>query len=71
MEETFRIAPHEQIPGQTMVEVWRRGVFIAGIYPHEDGLRVVSKYMSGVIEEGSHPQAAVIKLDVRRREVNE
>jgi len=45
-----------------MVEYWRGGEFVAGIYPHEDGLRVASKFMIGVREEPSYPKSAVIML---------
>lgn len=31
-----------------MVEFWRDGVFVAAIYPHKDGIRIISKYMDGV-----------------------
>jgi len=41
----FRVKPHETLPGNQMVEFWRDGVFVAGIYPHEDGIRIVSKYI--------------------------
>jgi hypothetical protein len=45
-----------------MVECWRGGVFVAGIYPHEDGIRVVSKYMDGVKHEIGYPPAVVVQL---------
>ncbi|GAI95508.1 unnamed protein product [marine sediment metagenome] len=44
----FRVKPHGTLPGNQMVEFWRDGVFVAGIYPHEDGIRIVSKYIDGV-----------------------
>ena len=47
----FKIKPHSVLPGQLMAEVWRDGAFLAGIYPHQDGIRVVSKYLAGVEEE--------------------
>lgn len=62
MEEEFRVKPHGQLPDKAMVEFYRRGVFVAGIYPHEDGIRVVSKYITGVAEDPAFPQAVVIKL---------
>ena len=61
-EERFRIAPHTTLGGKTMVEYWRDGEFIAGIYPHQDGIRVVSKYLDGVNMEPCYPLAAIIKL---------
>jgi len=39
------------LPGQQMIECWRDGVFVAGIYPHQDGIRIVSKYMTEVAKE--------------------
>jgi len=46
-----------------MVEYWRRGKFVAGIYPHQDGIRIVSKFITGVSEDPSYPRAVVIKLE--------
>jgi len=61
-EERFTVCPHDQLPGKMMVEYWRGGKFIAGIYPHEDGIRIVSKYLDGVSTDPSYPPAAIIKL---------
>jgi len=63
-EERFKVCPHDQLPGKMMVEYWRDGKFIAGIYPHEDGIRVVSKYLCGVRLDASFPAAAVVRLEV-------
>lgn len=57
----FRIAEHTET-GEDMVEVWKDGEFIAGIYAHEEGLRIVSKYLDGVKHEAKMPQGVVIKL---------
>lgn len=46
-----------------MVEYWRRRKFIAGIYPHQDGIRVVSKFITGVETDSSYPQAVIIRLE--------
>ncbi len=35
----FRIKPHGILPDNQMVEFYRDGVFVAAIYPHEDGIR--------------------------------
>ena len=64
MEESFRVCPHGQLREKMMVEYWRDGQFVAGIYPHQDGIRVVSKYMVGVSEDTTFPRSAVIKLEV-------
>jgi len=58
----FRVKPHGTLPDAQMVEVWRDGVFMAGIYPHEDGIRIVSQYMDGVEFEAEHPPSAVMHL---------
>lgn len=58
----FRVKPHEVSPGKQMIEFHRDGVFVAGIYPHEDGIRIVSKYMDGVKYESGSPRALVVKL---------
>lgn len=62
MSYEFRVMPHAQLPGKEMVECWRDGVFVAGVYPHEDGIRIVSKYMLDVSREADWPPMAVIKL---------
>jgi hypothetical protein len=62
MEEELRVKPHGQLPDKAMVEFYRRGVFVAGIYPHQDGIRIVSKYITGVEEDPAYPPAIVIKL---------
>jgi len=58
----FRVKPHGILPDNQMVELWRGGVFVAGIYPHEDGLRIVSKYMDGVEHELGYPPSVVMHL---------
>ncbi|GAH85636.1 unnamed protein product [marine sediment metagenome] len=58
----FRVKPHETMPGNQMVELWRDGVFMAGVYPHEDGIRIVSKYMDGVEHEPGYPPGVVMHL---------
>lgn len=60
--EEFKIKPHHQLPDKTMVEYWRGGKFVAGIYPHQDGIRVVSKYMVRTLPEGGRPASVIIEL---------
>lgn len=67
MIEGFKVSPHLAVGHKMMVEYWRDGEFIAGIYPHKDGIRVVSKYMLGVHEDHSVPPAAVIRLSPGKR----
>ena len=71
-EGRFTICPHSLLPGKLMVEYWRGKEFVAGIYPHQDGIRVVSKYMTGASmeEEPAMPRglwtpSAVINLEVK------
>jgi len=70
--ERFTVCPHDLLPGKQMVEYWRDGKFVAAIYPHQDGIRVVSKYMTGAsmeeepsMQKGQWLPAAVIKLEVK------
>ena len=51
MQERFKLCPHQFLPDKVMVEYWRNGHFVAAIYPHQDGLRIVSKYMTDVARE--------------------
>lgn len=60
--DRFEVCAHDTLPGKMMVEYWRAGKFTAGIYPHQDGIRVVSKYMTGVGKDPSFPPAAIIYL---------
>ena len=65
----LKVANHGVLPGQQMVECWQNGVFVAGIYPHEDGIRIMSKYMTDVLKEeepgyhiGQWVPSVIIKL---------
>ena len=57
----FRLSTHN-ITGEPMVEVWRDDTFVASIYGHEDGMRIVSKYLDGVEHEADMPPSIVIKF---------
>jgi len=61
----FRVSEHTMTQ-KPMVEVWKDGEFIASIYGHDDGLRVVSKYLDGVEHEVDVPPSIVIKLSIRK-----
>lgn len=50
--------------GRLMVEVWRDGTFVAGIYKHDDGIRIVSKYLDGVEQEVGYPPGVILKLSI-------
>lgn len=62
MKEEFKVMPHTNLPDKEMVEFWRNGKFIAGIYATGDGLRVVSKYMVSALPEGTLPATVHIEL---------
>lgn len=55
----FRVVPHSIVPGALVVECWRDGQFVAAVYEHEGGLRIVSKYMGLVVKEDGLPSAIV------------
>ena len=57
----FKLATHTQ-SGRTMVEVFRDDTFVAGIYGHEKGIQLVSKYFDGVERNPGYPPSVVIKL---------
>jgi hypothetical protein len=48
---SFRVVPHTVLPDRPVVEVFRDGEYVAGIYPVENGIRVVSKYLTGTAME--------------------
>jgi len=68
MNYEFRVVPHSMLPGKQAVECWRDGKFVAGIYPHQDGIRIVSKFMTDIIKEsgpaygGQLLPAVIVKL---------
>ena len=57
----FRLSTHG-ITDEPMVEVWRNDTFVASIYGHEEGVRLVSKLFDGVKYDPGSPPAVVIKL---------
>lgn len=73
MSIELKVASHGMLPGRQMVECWRNGVFVAAIYPHQDGIRIVSKYMTDVIKEeepvyqvGQWLPSAIVKLEKKQ-----
>jgi len=60
----FKVA--ESGTGKSMVEVWRDDIFIAGIYEHEEGVRLISKYYDGVKSKPGVPTSVLIKLKGER-----
>lgn len=70
-EYEFQLVPHSMLPGKLAIEVWRDKKFAASIYTHEDGIRIVSKYMTDVSKEpepafafGEWVPSAIIKLNI-------
>ena len=57
----FRLSTNT-ITQKPMVEAWKDGEFIASIYGHDDGLRVISKYLDGVEHEAVIPPSVVIRF---------
>lgn len=43
----LKTPPHPERPGVKIFEVWRGGTFVAAVYPTEQGLKIVSKYLTG------------------------
>lgn len=60
--DEFRVVTHSMLLGKQMVEFWRDGQLVAGIYPHEDGIRIVSNYLDGVEHEVGMSPSIVIKF---------
>ena len=57
----FRLSTHSTTD-EPMVEVWRDDTLVAGIYGHEEGVRLVSMLFDGVAYDPGSPPAVVIKL---------
>lgn len=61
----FRIVTHMETE-KPMVEAWEDGKFVAGIYGHEEGIRIVSKYLDGVEHDVGYPPGVILKLSTKR-----
>ncbi len=57
----LRTATHTET-GKPMVEAWQDGVFMAGIFVHEDGIRIVSEHLDGVEHGATFPPSVVIRF---------
>lgn len=55
----FKIDTHTET-GKPMVEAWKDGKFVAGIYGHDDGIRIVSKYLDGLKHESAYPPSVIV-----------
>ena len=65
MSYKFKVRPHSVLPEKEIVECWLDEKLVAAIYPHEDGIRVVSKYLTDVYKEEGLPPAVIIKLALK------
>jgi hypothetical protein len=45
----FKLGEHTISRGNAMIEIWRDGVFVAGIFPGEDRLKIVSHLIADVL----------------------
>jgi len=68
MSYEFRVVPHSAIPGEQMVECWRDGRFVAGIYPHQEGIRIISKYLANVSREAGSADTAIPAVVIKLRD---
>ena len=48
--------------GQEMIQLSENGCVIGGIYPHSEGIRIVSEHLDGVEHEAVMPPALVVKF---------
>lgn len=48
--------------GKEMIEVWDDDTFIAGIYPHDGFITIVSKYLSNTMIDRKYPPALIVKF---------
>jgi len=60
MTVRFRLAPHAVEPNQQVVECWYDGQFVACIYPHHQGLRIISKHTKDVTIDTLPREATII-----------
>jgi len=51
---TIRFKLDKTEDGKDMVEVWNGDTFIAGIYPHEDAIMIVSKCLDMEMSNAHH-----------------
>ena len=54
------VVKHHRLTGGNMIEVFDDDVFVASVYPHEDGIRVVSKYLGTVQRDDDNPPTITI-----------
>ena len=57
----LRLGTHDET-GKPMVEAWLDGKFMASIYVHDDGVRIVSEHLDGVEHGATFPPSVVIRF---------
>jgi len=68
MSYEFRVVPHSTIPSEQLVECWRDGKLVAGIYPHQEGIRIISKYLADVSRETVPDDTGIPAVLIRLRD---
>ena len=48
--------------GAEIIELRQDGILVGVIYPHEEGIRVVSEHLDGVQHETGWPPAVVVRF---------
>lgn len=55
---TFKLARHSVEPDRDIIEIWDGNTFVGAIYPTDQGIKLISKYIA------DNPEAAIkIKID--------
>ena len=57
------VMKHHKLTGGMVIEVFDDDVFVACVYPHEDGIRVVSKYLGTVRRDDDNPPSLTIHFE--------
>ena len=52
----------DETTGAEIIELRQDGILIGGIYPHEEGIRIVSEHLDGVQHEAGTPPAVVVRF---------
>ncbi len=68
---TFRLVPHSGVPGIELCEIWDQDTFIGAIYPTDQGIKVVSKFIiddpegAVVIDRSKLPPIPAILINIK------
>lgn len=64
MNISFVMAEHSILgEGHMVCEVWEGSRFVGAIYPHADGVHIVSKYLNGTLPTAGFPPGVIVKLN--------